>query len=302
MKRKSQKTRLFFVWAFAILACLDAGALRAHLLLLRRGRGRARDDRPARRERAARRRRRDRPPASAPTPDSAVTGRRRAGRRYGHATRRTPPPSCSVRPRTPARRTSTSSPSWATARPTASNSTRSSPAARTPPQVWTPASGTLTLYNYATATIVFPEDGRADKHSRRGDAQAAGVPGHHPRRQRRGSQMDEDWFKTGLHRRLSQSIQAGEPEHQDNLQLHLPRRERLRAHRLHQQHQHPAGQRVDKGRGRGHGLQVYRQRQRPQGRGRQPPRGLRQRRRHPPERRRLQRRARSTCAPTLISN
>lgn len=77
-------------------------------------------------------------------------------------------------------------------------------------QVWTPASGTLTLYNYATATIVFPEDGQeisiVDAVTRKQPEYLVitlGVNGV--------SMMDEDWFKqdyTGL----IESIQAASPD------------------------------------------------------------------------------------------
>lgn len=76
-------------------------------------------------------------------------------------------------------------------------------------QVWTPASGTLTLYNYATATIVFPEDGQeisiVDAVTRKQPEYLVitlGVNGV--------AEMDEDWFKqdyTGL----IESIQAASP-------------------------------------------------------------------------------------------
>ena len=77
-------------------------------------------------------------------------------------------------------------------------------------QVWTPASGTLTLYNYATATIVFPEDGQeisiVDAVTRKQPEYLVitlGVNGV--------AEMDEDWFKqdyTGL----IESIQAASPD------------------------------------------------------------------------------------------
>lgn len=77
-------------------------------------------------------------------------------------------------------------------------------------QVWTPASGTLTLFNYATATIVFPEDGQeisiVDAVTRKQPEYLVitlGVNGV--------SMMDEDWFKqdyTGL----IESIQAASPD------------------------------------------------------------------------------------------
>lgn len=76
-------------------------------------------------------------------------------------------------------------------------------------QVWTPASGTLSLFNYATATIVFPETGEeisiVDAVTRKQPEYLVitlGVNGV--------SQMDEDWFKqdyTGL----VESIQAASP-------------------------------------------------------------------------------------------
>ena len=76
-------------------------------------------------------------------------------------------------------------------------------------QVWTPASGTLTLYNYATATIVFPETGEeisiVDAVTRKQPEYLVitlGVNGV--------SQMDEDWFKTD-YTGLVQSIQAASP-------------------------------------------------------------------------------------------
>lgn len=72
-------------------------------------------------------------------------------------------------------------------------------------QVWTPASGTLTLFNYATATIVFPEDGQeisiVDAVTRKLPEYLVitlGVNGV--------SMMDEDWFKTD-YTALVQSIQ-----------------------------------------------------------------------------------------------
>ena len=76
-------------------------------------------------------------------------------------------------------------------------------------QVWTPASGTLTLFNYATATIVFPEDGQeisiVDAVTRKLPEYLVitlGVNGV--------SMMDEDWFKTD-YTALVQSIQAASP-------------------------------------------------------------------------------------------
>ena len=76
-------------------------------------------------------------------------------------------------------------------------------------QVWTPESGTLTLYNYATATIVFPETGEqisiVDAVTRKQPEYLVitlGVNGV--------SQMDEDWFKTD-YTGLVQSIQAASP-------------------------------------------------------------------------------------------
>lgn len=77
-------------------------------------------------------------------------------------------------------------------------------------QVWTPASGTLTLFNYATATIVFPEDGQeisiVDAVTRKLPEYLVitlGVNGV--------SMMDEDWFKTD-YTALVQSIQAVSPD------------------------------------------------------------------------------------------
>ena len=76
-------------------------------------------------------------------------------------------------------------------------------------QVWTPASGTLTLFNYATATIVFPEDGQeisiVDAVTRKLPEYLVitlGVNGV--------SMMDKDWFKTD-YTALVQSIQAASP-------------------------------------------------------------------------------------------
>lgn len=77
-------------------------------------------------------------------------------------------------------------------------------------QVWTPASGTLTLFNYATATIVFPEDGQeisiVDAVTRKLPEYLVitlGVNGV--------SMMDEDWFKTD-YTALVKSIQAASPD------------------------------------------------------------------------------------------
>ena len=77
-------------------------------------------------------------------------------------------------------------------------------------QVWTPASGTLTLFNYATATIVFPKDGQeisiVDAVTRKLPEYLVitlGVNGV--------SMMDEDWFKTD-YTALVQSIQAASPD------------------------------------------------------------------------------------------
>ena len=77
-------------------------------------------------------------------------------------------------------------------------------------QVWTPASGTLTLFNYATGTIVFPEDGQeisiVDAVTRKLPEYLVitlGVNGV--------SMMDEDWFKTD-YTALVQSIQAASPD------------------------------------------------------------------------------------------
>ena len=77
-------------------------------------------------------------------------------------------------------------------------------------QVWTPASGTLTLFNYATATIVFPEDGQeisiVDAVTRKLPEYLVitlGVNGV--------SMMDEDWFKTD-YTALVQSVQAASPD------------------------------------------------------------------------------------------
>lgn len=77
-------------------------------------------------------------------------------------------------------------------------------------QVWTPASGTLTLFNYATATIVFPEDGQeisiVDAVTRKLPEYLVitlGVNGV--------SMMDEDWFKTD-YTALVQSIQTASPD------------------------------------------------------------------------------------------
>lgn len=77
-------------------------------------------------------------------------------------------------------------------------------------QVWTPASGTLTLYNYATATIVFPEDGQeisiVDAVTRKMPEYLVitlGVNGV--------AEMDEDWFKQD-YTALVQSIQAASPD------------------------------------------------------------------------------------------
>ena len=76
-------------------------------------------------------------------------------------------------------------------------------------QVWTPESGTLSLFNYATATIVFPETGEqisiVDAVTRKQPEYLVitlGVNGV--------SQMDEDWFKTD-YTGLVQSIQAASP-------------------------------------------------------------------------------------------
>lgn len=76
-------------------------------------------------------------------------------------------------------------------------------------QVWTPASGTLSLFNYSTATIVFPETGEeisiVDAVTRKQPEYLVitlGVNGV--------SQMDEDWFKTD-YTGLIQSIQAASP-------------------------------------------------------------------------------------------
>lgn len=77
-------------------------------------------------------------------------------------------------------------------------------------QVWTPASGTLTLFNYATATIVFPEDGQeisiVDAVTRKQPEYLVitlGVNGV--------AEMDEDWFKQD-YTALVQSIQAASPD------------------------------------------------------------------------------------------
>lgn len=77
-------------------------------------------------------------------------------------------------------------------------------------QVWTPASGTLTLYNYATATIVFPEDGQeisiVDAVTRKMPEYLVitlGVNGV--------AEMDADWFKQD-YTALVQSIQAASPD------------------------------------------------------------------------------------------
>ena len=77
-------------------------------------------------------------------------------------------------------------------------------------QVWTPANGTLTLYNYATATIVFPEDGQeisiVDAVTRKQPEYLVitlGVNGV--------AEMDEDWFKQD-YTALVQSIQAASPD------------------------------------------------------------------------------------------
>ena len=76
-------------------------------------------------------------------------------------------------------------------------------------QVWTPASGTLTLYNHATATIVFPETGEeisiVDAVTRKQPEYLVitlGVNGV--------AEMDEDWFKQD-YTALVQSIQAASP-------------------------------------------------------------------------------------------
>lgn len=76
-------------------------------------------------------------------------------------------------------------------------------------QVWTPASGTLTLYNYATATIVFPEDGQeisiVDAVTRKQPEYLVitlGVNGV--------AEMDEDWFKQD-YTALVESIQQASP-------------------------------------------------------------------------------------------
>lgn len=76
-------------------------------------------------------------------------------------------------------------------------------------QVWTPANGTLTLYNYAKATIVFPEDGQeisiVDAVTRRQPEYLVitlGVNGV--------AEMDEDWFKQD-YTALVQSVQAASP-------------------------------------------------------------------------------------------
>ena len=76
-------------------------------------------------------------------------------------------------------------------------------------QVWTPASGTLTLFNYATATIVFPEDGQeisiVDAVTRKLPEYLVitlGVNGV--------AEMDEDWFKQD-YTALVQSVQAASP-------------------------------------------------------------------------------------------
>ena len=77
-------------------------------------------------------------------------------------------------------------------------------------QVWTPKSGTLTLYNYATATIVFPETGEeisiVDAVTRKQPEYLVITLGANG-----VAEMDEDWFKkdyTGL----VQSIQAASPD------------------------------------------------------------------------------------------
>ena len=76
-------------------------------------------------------------------------------------------------------------------------------------QVWTPANGTLTLYNYAKATIVFPEDGQeisiVDAVTRKQPEYLVitlGVNGV--------AEMDEDWFKQD-YTALVQSVQAASP-------------------------------------------------------------------------------------------
>ena len=77
-------------------------------------------------------------------------------------------------------------------------------------QVWTPASGTLTLFNYATATIVFPEDGQeisiVDAVTRKLPEYLVITLGANG-----VSMMDEDWFKTD-YTALVQSIQAASPD------------------------------------------------------------------------------------------
>lgn len=77
-------------------------------------------------------------------------------------------------------------------------------------QVWTPASGTLTLFNYATATIVFPEDGQeisiVDAVTRKLPEYLVITLGGNG-----VSMMDEDWFKTD-YTALVQSIQAASPD------------------------------------------------------------------------------------------
>ncbi len=77
-------------------------------------------------------------------------------------------------------------------------------------QVWTPASGTLTLFNYATATIVFPEDGQEISIV---DAVTRKLPEYLviPLGVNGVSMMDEDWFKTE-YTALVQSIQAASPD------------------------------------------------------------------------------------------
>ena len=76
-------------------------------------------------------------------------------------------------------------------------------------QVWTPANGTLTLYNYATATIVFPETGEeisiVDAVTRKQPEYLVITLGANG-----VAEMDEDWFKQD-YTALVQSIQAASP-------------------------------------------------------------------------------------------
>ena len=205
MKRKSRSS-LFFVWAFAILACLVLVLFALIFSSCGEGAGvPVTTDPPAASEQPADGGETD--PGASTAPDSAVTD----GGEQGGETTDAPDTSSVGRGET-----EDAGQAYIDKLVFLGDSTTYGlkyyevlSGGKNTQQVWTPESGTLTLYNYATATIVFPETGEqisiVDAVTRKQPEYLVitlGVNGV--------SQMDEDWFKTD-YTGLVQSIQAASP-------------------------------------------------------------------------------------------